>query len=237
MASLQVEVQPLAEPVTLDMAKAHLRVTITDDDALISGYISAARDQVERILSRSLINKGYRESYDSFPYFTDTVMSQMAYPPSYYSLPRYSTTLWNYSQMIKLFYSPLVSVEKISYLSSGDGAWHDLIGASILTWNPNIAADFVYDPDSEPPRIFPLPGQNWPSVLYVPNAVRIHYTAGYGDDDTKVPQLAKLAVLETVASWYAHREGVSPVEIRAVPGAVMDFLWALRVMDVAPTRG
>jgi Phage gp6-like head-tail connector protein len=297
MASLQIESPAAAEPVTLAEAKSHLRVTISDDDALIATYVQAAREGVEAFLGRSLVNKGYRQSLDAFPYFTDTMLSQLAYPPSYYSLPKYSTTLWNYSQMIKLFRAPLVKVSKISYLGT-DGSWHDLLptpfgpqfsteyvvgdqfedpngnlqevtaaseseagGASLsgasfpsgwgshvgdeTTWGdltltcqgPAPAGDFVYDQDSEPPRIFPIPGQYWPAVLYYPNSVRIHFVAGYGPDDVNVPGLAKVGILHTVASWYENREAVSALSLKEVPGNVQDLLWGLRVLDFAPTRG
>lgn len=298
MAAIQIESPPAAEPVTLDVAKAHCRVTISDDDALISLYIQAAREGVEAFLARSLVTKGYRQSLDSFPYYTDSMMSQMAYPPAYYSLPRYSTTLWNYSQMMKLFYSPLVAVSRISYLSSADSQWHDLLpapfgpqvsteyvigdqfkdpngnlqevtavseseegGASLSgatlpgSWNSTVgvtmtwgdltltcrgvapAGDFIYDADSEPPRLFPLAGQLWPSVLYVPNAVQIHYTAGYGADGVNVPALAKRAILEWVGTFYENRESLSPEKLQAVPAVVENLLWGLRVLDFAPTRG
>ncbi len=97
MASLIVESPPANEPVTLVEAKSFLRVEIPNDDALIAGLIIAAREVCENFTDRSFCIKGYRQSLDSFPYFTDTMLSQMAYPPSYYSLPRYSTTLWNYA--------------------------------------------------------------------------------------------------------------------------------------------
>ena len=292
MSAIQIEGPPVAEPVTLDEVKSHCRVTLDDDDALLKLYVQAAREDVEAFLARSLINKRYRQSLDSFPYYTDTTFSQMAYPPSYYSLPRYSTTLWNYSQMVKLFVSPLVSVDRISYLSSGDSAWHDLLpapfsweadtvfelgdeiedptghlqevtdsakdsksGKTTPSWSVNPGAvtndralvwtcrglaptgDFIYDADSEPPRIFPLPGQFWPSVLYVPNAVVIHYTAGYGDNRTDVPGLAKLGILHTVAAWYENREPISAANLKIVPAPIENLLWALRVLDLAPTRG
>jgi len=237
MAAIQIETQPQAEPVTLTDTKNHLRVSITADDTIIQSYIQAAREDVEAFLSRSLVNKGYRQSLDSFPYYTDTVMSQMAFPPSYYALPRYSTTMWNYSQVIKLFRSPLVSIQRLSYLSSGDSQWHDLQGASILTWQPGATGDFLFDPDSEPPRIFPLPGQYWPSVLYVPNAVQIHYTAGYGNDGTNVPAAARIAVMQQVGNYYEHRETTTPANLREVPALTQNLLWGLRVLDFAATRG
>ena len=74
-------------------------------------------------------------------------------------------------------------------------------------------------------------------MLYVPNAVRIHYVAGYGPDGKNVPGLAKVGILQTVAAWYENREAVSPIDLRQVPGNVQDLLWSLRVLDFAPTRG
>src|SRR5260370_13821273 len=138
MSTLQIETQPAAEPILLADAKNFLRVEVSDDDSLISLLITAAREAVEAFTNRSLVNKGYKMCLDSFPYYTDTVMSQMAYPPSYYALPRYSTTLWNYSQMIKLFAAPLVSVSRITYLSSADQQFHDLVPAPDL-WYPGTA--------------------------------------------------------------------------------------------------
>src|SRR5713226_3401115 len=135
MATLQVETPPAAEPISLTDAKNFLRVEITDDDTLIGYLITAAREAVEAFTGRSLVNKGYLQCLDSFPYYTDTVISQMAYPPSYYALPRYSTTLWNYSQMIKLLISPLVNVSRITYLASSDQQFHDLVPAPNL-WYP-----------------------------------------------------------------------------------------------------
>src|SRR5579859_7873752 len=118
MAGLIIVAPPKVEPVLLDDMKNFLRVDISDDDAMIEGMITAAREMCESFTRRSFVQKGYRQSLDAFPYFVDTVMSQMAYPPSYYSLPRYSTTLWNYSQMIKLLRSPLRDVSRITYTDS-----------------------------------------------------------------------------------------------------------------------
>src|SRR5574337_676117 len=160
-----------SDVLALDAAKKFLRVPLSfkDDDNLISSLIVAAREMVEVHTGRYVVKKSYVQYLDSFPYFTDTVMSQIAYAPSYYALPRYSTTLWNYSQMIKLFYPPLISVEKIDYVSSVDGTIKTI----------NSGTDFQVDPATEPGRIFPLPGQYWPSVTYCANAVAIYFTAGY----------------------------------------------------------
>src|SRR5208282_1604123 len=135
MAYLVEEIAPLTEPLTLTAVKSflHLPAGVSADDAYIEDLIQSAREEVEGFTGRSIVNKGYRQSLDSFPYFVDSVMSQMAYPPSYYSLPRYSTTLWNYSQMIKLLRSPLQQVASISYSDSETGNI-DYLYPALFNW-------------------------------------------------------------------------------------------------------
>jgi hypothetical protein len=299
MAYIVEEIAPLVEPLGLSDVKNYLKVplTVTQDDSFIEECIQAAREEVEGFTGRSIVNKGYRQSLDSFPYFVDSVMSQMAYPPSYYSAPRYSTTLWNYSQMIKLLRSPLQSVASISYSNSDTGTiqylypalfnWLRLheysIGAAIedangnmqvvtavtesdedstsmsgpntpawsvivagttvdgaITWTcqgaPPDTGDFVYDADSCPPRIFPLPGQTWPPVLYVPNAVQIHFTAGYGNDGKAAPAALRQAMRLLISDSYYNRDVSIPGSISQNP-TLQRLLWRWRVTQLSPTRG
>jgi hypothetical protein len=298
MAAIAIESPPAAEPISLALMKSHLRVTLTADDDLIGLYIQAARELFESTTARSLVNKGFRQSLDAFPYFTDSMYSQASIPPAYSALPRYSTAMWNYSQLIKLVFSPLVKVTSIDYIDSqtseltslypdpepwrasteyviGDQildtngnlqevttvtegdfddtsesgatrpAWESTLNASTadndLTWtlvelDPELG-DFIYDKDSEPPRIFPNAAQNWPSCLYVPNAVVIHYVAGYGNDGNGAPATARVAIMQTVANWYENREPVTSPELKKIPHHLEALYWENRVIDLAPTRG
>jgi uncharacterized phiE125 gp8 family phage protein len=59
---------PAVEPVTLAEAKAHLRVDIATDDALISSIVKSAREWCEEYLDRSLVHTQWTMRMDSFPH-------------------------------------------------------------------------------------------------------------------------------------------------------------------------
>ncbi len=134
--SLQIETPPAAEPITLAQAKSHMRVTIADDDAIIGIYLQAARELYENSTGRSLVNKGYRQSMDAFPYYVDGNLSQNAAPPNLMNEGRNVSTLFNNSQMVKLLRWPLVSVERIDYFSSDTQTWQYLYPTPD-PWAPN----------------------------------------------------------------------------------------------------
>lgn len=322
MAGLSIEFPTSNLPVTLTEMKLFLRVdNITDDDALITTLISAATGACETWLRRSIMKKGYLQTLDSFPYFTDTALTQLAYPPNMGALPRYSTTLWNYSQMIKLFRPPCISVDRITYMDSGlhsfvdltpqpapwypqtvynegdqvadpngnvqiltmpltspitttgksgtrppgiiaNGAnlgfttsWGTAVGQVTVEPSPATAVwvcggplpvgefgNYILSKVSEPARLFP--GLNslgptagfWPSCLYVPDAVQIHFTAGYGDTTASVPDAIRQAIMQTVANLYETREPVKE-DAQTLPPHVKMMLWPYRMIDFAPTRG
>lgn len=201
---------PENEPLSVTQVKNYLRVDseFTGDDALIGTLISAARERGERLTGKALAQRNFRQVLDSFPYFTDTIQSQLAYPPSYYSLPRYSTTLWNYSQMIKLWYPPVVNVEQIRFVQA-DG--------SIDTLHQDV--DFILDRQSYPARLFPVPGAYWPPAYYTPNSVEIDFTAGYTNDPAAAPDE------HTVESPSGQQpDSIVPV---AIPSEILRALYML----------
>lgn len=58
---------PAVEPVTLAEAKAHLRLTGSDDDDYLAAQITAARIQVETATRRLLIDQVWRLYRDDWP--------------------------------------------------------------------------------------------------------------------------------------------------------------------------
>ena len=241
---------PSAEPVSLADLKAwvHQEAT-TADDAVLTSLITAARRHAEKVTGRILAQRQFAQVLDSFPYYIDTMQGGQAYPPNYYSAPRSCTTLWNYSQMIKLRESPVKSVDLFRYVGS-DQQSHTLAEFT----------DFVLDRESEPARLFPMPGKFWPPCLYVPNAVEIHFTAGYdvnpaapvdtetnpdtppaAEPDSKIllglPEDLQVAIKMIAANWYENREASSPLTMKEIPHHAQALLDANTLLDFAPTRG
>jgi uncharacterized phiE125 gp8 family phage protein len=78
---MQVEwirtVGPTGEPLSLDEAKQHLIIHQEDDNALVQGYVKAARDAAEDYLGHGLITQTYKAT---FQYFADVLWLPMAFP-------------------------------------------------------------------------------------------------------------------------------------------------------------
>jgi uncharacterized phiE125 gp8 family phage protein len=65
--SIILTTPPATEPVTLDDAKAHLKVDVTDDDALITSLISAARARAEWHTGRAFVTQSWTLWLDGWP--------------------------------------------------------------------------------------------------------------------------------------------------------------------------
>lgn len=228
MSAFQIEIPPTSEALSLATVKNFLRVITDNDDVLIGAMIVAAREYAEVKTSRSICPKGYVQTLDAFPYYADSAVSQLACPPDYYSRPRYSTNALNYSQMVKLFAPPLIGITALKYIdTNGD--------TQVLS-----SDKFIVDPVSEPARIFPgPPGSNWPATLFVPNAVSIHFLAGYSGASLTPPMPSGIliAMMMIISNWYEHRDASEPGNFGTVPHQADALLWANRVLDYSPTRG
>ncbi len=67
MTALVLLTPPAIEPLTLSEAKAHLRLDGSNEDALISNLIVAARQMCEEMTGRSLIQQSWRLWLDANP--------------------------------------------------------------------------------------------------------------------------------------------------------------------------
>jgi hypothetical protein len=180
---LQLVTSPAEEPVSLLEAKLHLRVDFTDDDALITALISAARQAAETLTGRQMVTARWKLVLDSFPGF-----SLMGVPGGLpFSLPGHAVLMPK---------CPVQSVVSIQYLDM----------ASSLQTMP--ATDYTVDLACEPARITPVFGKTWPISLPQIGAVWVTFDAGYGAA-TAVPEGIKCWVKLRVGSLYAYREEVA----------------------------
>jgi len=184
---LQLISGPATEPLTLEETRAHLRVDVADDDALITRLIIAARQLSEEYCRRAWVAQAWKLHLDAFP--------DMAARGGEILLKR----------------CPVTVVSAVEY-ADADGADQTL-------------APSLYDEDlvSEPARLLPAFGEAWPATRVKPNAVRVAFTCGYAGG--AVPEIAKQAMLQSIGSWYANREGVITGTIATeLPGLARSLL-------------
>jgi hypothetical protein len=198
--AIKLRTAPAATPIALADAKQHLRVDVTDDDALITLLIDAARLHAENYCRRAFVTQQWDLYLDAFP-----KQNYFGVLPGYASVDQFIPSILQAERgytirfrggKIELPFPPLQSVDYIKY--------YDVTG-TLQTLDPSL---YTVDPASEPGVITPAPDQFWPNTQNVMNAVRIGFTAGYGDPTT-VPAGLKHWLLLRVGSLYENREEVA----------------------------
>jgi hypothetical protein len=257
MSGIVQQALPSKEPVSLADAKAFLKINTDRDDALIGTLITAARAYCEDntgLLLAPRIFVQYRDSFPFYPYFQSPyapgfgVVPPLAfgYPfQANYPLPVYGSYQGTRSPFeIRLLAWPVTAVQKITYIGT-DGNPHDL----------SPGEDFIVDLVSQPARLSPLPGKNWPISVLSTNAVAIYFTAGFNADPTTItddketaapdppdqivetkfvtgiPQTLRLAILILVSHWYFTREPAVAGTAASVPHHLDQLLATNRVYN------
>lgn len=78
-------------------------------------------------------------------------------------------------------------------------------------------ADYEVFRDGECTLAKPKTGAAWPGAQVRPDAIRITYTAGFGDAADDVPAGLRAALKLIVAHWYEHREAVAADGMAELP--------------------
>lgn len=90
---------------------------------------------------------------------------------------------------------------------------------------------FTIDTDSEPGRVYPAYGNEWPSgVRDQRNAVTVQYVSGYST--TTIPESITTWIKMRVADFYENREALSEEQMRRLP---RDYVNGLLDPYVIPT--
>jgi hypothetical protein len=187
---------PTAEPVALSDVKKHLRVDFSDDDALILGYISAARQEAEQITRRAFVSQSWRMGLDHFPRPSMNVASSVWYGPQWGISPGPLSVAQPEGKTgyeIFLPYGNLQSVDAVKYVDE-NGVQQTL-----------APEKYKVDAISEPARLVPAYGTTWPSARNEINSVIVEFTCGYGTA-ADVPQPIKQWMLLRIGALYENRE-------------------------------
>jgi hypothetical protein len=195
------------QPITLAEAKAQCRLEIPDDDALIAGWIDAARLRAETLLRSTLLQSSFDWFSDGFPsaangYF-NRFIRMMGPNPQW--LP-------NGAAILYLPTRPVSSVESVQF------------------YNPSGVLETV-DPSSYfvstglGARIQPVIGHVWPVTRAQIDSVVVRFTAGNATASS-IPESVKAACRLMVAHWYEHREEIADAQTYPVPNAVDALLGA-----------
>jgi uncharacterized phiE125 gp8 family phage protein len=211
-------VAPAYEPITLVEAKAHLRVTFTDDDTLIGDMIGDAREKLENDTWRQYMPATWRLTLDCFPGAEFYRQASIGYGRGVRDYERVFDR-----DVIRVPRPPLASLVSIQYLDTA---------GTLQTLDPSA---YVVDGDDEPARIAPSNGNCWPVTLDQIGAVTISYTAGYSlaaaiqsDQQAAVPKMAKRAIKLLLGHWYEHREIFASGRLMELPQVYESLAWSLR---------
>jgi uncharacterized phiE125 gp8 family phage protein len=175
---------PALEPVTLDEAKAHLKVDTDDDDTLIGVLITACRASAEWHTGRAFITQSWVLSLDAWP----GAAADCGLPPALSTTP---------PAAIEIPLPPLQAVTNITTYARNDAA--TVLDSSL----------YQVDTASKPARVALKFGVAPPTDLRGMNAIAIAFTAGYGDAEANVPAPIHAAILEMIADAYTNRGDTS----------------------------
>lgn len=206
------------EPVTVEEAKSHIRLEITDDDAAllveeakIASLITASRQLCEGWFSRSLITTSLRLMMPGFGGFGGSFGGYGSrfrwvgdIPERYLAAP---------GAPIKLPWADVIAVSSLTYLDvNGDTQTLNPANYQVVTGAPS--------------RIWPIYGTSWPSSRWQADSVVIDFTAGYGPTASTVPESTKAGLLLLLGHLYENREGTvtSSIGLKEAPLGVQTLL-------------
>lgn len=187
MSSLTLITGPTSEPVSLAEAKAQCRVTASDEDGLIAGYLLAARHHCENHTHRCFSTQTFALSLDgNWPTVFD------------------SCNLTRHTRIV-LPKPPVASVASITYVDT-NGAPQTLASNQYQFSKGDIVG-----------YIDQAFGVTWPAVRIQPDSITVQFVAGYTANPSGLPEAIRQAILMLTAHFYQNREAVAGTDARISP--------------------
>lgn len=191
-AALKLISPPEDMPITLEEAKAHLRVDHSEDDKKISQFIAAATGHVDGkygYLQRALEPQTWELSYDEFP-----------------------------CGAIEMPLPPLISVESIKYIDE-NGDEQTIDAANYFVDIDSVPGWVVRASSFSWPSV--MCTANAVRVRFICGFERAEPDSGQseGQVGTSVPEAIRIAIMMMIGDWYENRETVSVQSVNEIPMA------------------
>ena len=177
---------PSSLPVSLAETKTFLKVDDSSEDSLITMMIGAATGVCEEYTGRAFISQTWEKWIDGRPSrrrdqwwdgVRDLALSELN----------------EYMDCIELRKPPVQSITSIKSYNLSN------------TESTFSSAKYFLDEKSVVPRACLKHGEVWPTDLRARSSIAVQFVAGYGDDDTDVPDDIRNAILIQTASLYENR--------------------------------
>jgi len=182
---------PTFEPVSLEEARTHCRVTQTDEDGLLAGYIMAARVFAETNTRTIFAQQTFDCTYDYYWPCNRNLDNGYVYEVFNSYLTGYG-----YSR-IELPVYPVSSVNSVKYLDS-NGVQQTL--------DPS---QYLVSLDGPVAFIDPAYGVTWPTPRCQVATVTVRVVAGFGTLPSDTPETIRQAMLMMIEHFYDNRSAVS----------------------------
>lgn len=194
-----------------DVLKGHIRVDGVYDDALLTSYATAAVEWYENVANRSLVTATWEARYECFPGQSQDARTGPAWSGRADRLAIFPPK------------SPMIAVSSVKYLDV------DEVETTLSS------SAYVVDATGKPATIVPARGYSWPSVAFLPGAVRVRFTAGYGATAATVPQEIQQLLRMLVAHWYDPARGpvVTGTIVAELPFAIKSLFQSTRAFPSA----
>lgn len=186
--SISIATEPAVEPISLNEAKLHLRLEVSNtsppathpDDALITALIKASRRWCEKYQNRAYVTQTWDLYLDEFP------------EDDYIEIPM----------------SPLQSLVSLSYK---DGSGVLQVVSFLDPSGTPLFSTTEYIVDTARSRLYLKNSGAWPTSLEEAQAVQIRFICGYGLA-ADVPEEVKSAILLKLSDLYENRGDVAAPE-------------------------
>jgi uncharacterized phiE125 gp8 family phage protein len=213
---------PTSDPLDVATVKLQLRVDYAQDDALIGGMITSARDYLEQVTDLRFGTQTWEHWFDKFPstllYLLDRGYQNIYGARREVLFPNQPTD----QGYIQIPIGPLQTVSSIKY--------YDITNTAATM----ASGDYYVDDVSQPARIVLADGKSWPNPspsLRTVNAGVVRFDVGYTD----APGALKQAMMMLIAHWYQNREQVvtGMSQVASVPYGFDELIAPYRAWGVS----